>query len=219
MMKKITGTLLGMGAALLATTGWALDAGEVLVRLGPAGVFPNDRSTDFNNLGPALNIYGAKASVGNAWSAGLTLAYMATENIGIELVAAYPFKHTIKGDGAISGLGNIGDTKQLPPTLLVQYYFFSKSPIRPYIGAGLNYTIFFDTNAKRPLNNLDLTNSWGYAGEVGVDVDLNKDWFINVSSWYMDIKTRAKAEVAGVTAKSNVNIDPVVLMFAIGTHF
>ena len=144
---------------------------------------------------------------------------MATDNIGVELVGAYPFTHTIRGDGAISGLGKIGDTKQLPPTLLAQYYFFPKSPIRPYIGAGLNYTIFFDTNAKRPLDNLDLTNSWGYAGEVGVDVDLNKDWFVNVSSWYMDIKTRAKAQIGDVTTKSHVNIDPWVLMFAIGTHF
>ncbi len=214
-MKKITATLLGMGATLLATTGWALDAGEVLVRVGPAGVFPNDRATDLNNLG----LPDAKPSVGNAWSAGLTLAYMATENIGIELVAAYPFKHKITGDGAISGLGKIGDTKQLPPTLLVQYYFLPKEHIRPYIGAGLNYTIFFDTNGNAPVNSLDLSNSWGYAGELGVDVDLNKDWFINVSSWYMDIKTQAKAKVGDVTSKSNVNIDPVVVMFAIGTHF
>jgi len=214
-MKKIIGTLLGIGATLLATAGWAIEAGDVLVRVGPIGVFPNDRSTSLNNLG----ITDAKASVGNAWSGGLTLAYMATDNIGVELVGAYPFTHTIRGDGSISGLGKIGDTKQLPPTLLAQYYFFPKSPIRPYIGAGLNYTIFFDTNAKRPLDNLDLTNSWGYAGEVGVDVDLNKDWFVNVSSWYMDIKTRAKAQIGDVTTKSHVNIDPVVLMFAIGTHF
>ena len=214
-MKKIIGTLLGIGTTLLATAGWAIEAGDVLVRVGPIGVFPNDNSTHLNNLG----ITDAKASVGNAWSGGLTLAYMATDHIGVELVGAYPFTHTIRGDGAISGLGKIGDTKQLPPTLLAQYYFFPKSPIRPYIGAGLNYTIFFDTNAKTPLDSLDLTNSWGFAGEVGVDVDLNKDWFINVSSWYMDIKTRAKAQIGDVTTKSHVNIDPWVLMFAIGTHF
>ncbi len=214
-MKKIIGTLLGIGATLLATAGWGIEAGDVLVRVGPIGVFPNDNSTHLNNLG----ITDAKASVGNAWSVGLTLAYMATDNIGIELVGSYPFTHTIRGDGAISGLGKIGDTKQLPPTLLAQYYFFPKSPIRPYIGAGLNYTIFFDTNAKRPLDSLDLTNSWGFAGEAGVDVDLNKDWFVNVSGWYMDIDTRAKARIGDVTTKSHVNIDPWVLMFAIGTHF
>jgi len=56
---------------------------------------------------------------------------------------------------------------------------------------------------------------------LGADVDLNKDWFVNVSGWYMDIDTRAKAEIAGVPreSKSHVNIDPWVLMFAIGTHF
>jgi len=121
-MKKITGTLLGIGATLLVTAGWAIEAGDVLVRVGPIGVFPNDRSTSLNNLG----ISDAKASVGNAWSGGLTLAYMATDNIGVELVGAYPFTHTIRGDGSISSLDRIGDTKQLPPTLLAQYYFFPK---------------------------------------------------------------------------------------------
>ncbi|MFO1430996.1 MAG: OmpW family outer membrane protein [Candidatus Competibacteraceae bacterium] len=218
MLKKITATLLGMGAAMLATAGWALDGGDVLVRFGPAGVFPNDHATDLNNLGPAFGIYDAKPSVDRAWSAGLTLVYMATENIGIELLAAWPFKHKISGDGALGGV-TLGDTKQLPPTLLAQYYFLPKGPVRPYIGAGINYTIFFDTNGNAPIDNLDLTNSWGFAGEVGVDVDLNKNWFVNVSGWYMDIDTRAKAEVAGVTTKSHVDIDPWVFMFGVGTRF
>lgn len=219
MLKKITVALLGMGAALLTTAGWALDAGDVLVRLGPAGVFPNDRATDFNNVGPAFGLYDAKPSVGNAWSAGLTLTYMATENIGVELLAAWPFTHKITGDGAGIGGAKLGDTKQLPPTLLAQYYFLPKAPVRPYIGFGINHTIFFDTNSNSPVTNLDLSNSWGWAGQVGVDVDLNRDWFVNVSGWYIDIKTQAEAEVLGVKTKSNVNIDPFVLMFGIGTRF
>lgn len=68
---------------------------------------------------------------------------MIKENIAIELLAATPFSHDIKGTGALAGVGKVGETKQLPPTLSVQYHFSPKASVRPYVGAGINYTIFF----------------------------------------------------------------------------
>ncbi len=214
-LKKTTLAWLGLSTTLLTAPALAVDPGDVLIRLGAAGVYPNDRSTDLNNL----DIIHAKVGVSNAWSAGLTVSYMATENIGVGVVAAWPFKHDIRGERGISGLGKIGDTKQLPPTLLAEYHFFPKEIMKPYVGIGLNYTWFFDTNAEAPLDSLDLENSWGLAVEAGVDVFLKDDWFINIAGWYMDIDTDAKAKIGSTTTKSHVNIDPAVVMFAIGKRF
>lgn len=208
-------TTLLTGSALAADDGNRVKAGDVLVRVGAAGVYPND---DSDNLKGLPNGY--EVGVGNAWSAGLTVSYMATDNIGVGLLAAWPFKHDIRGEKDISSLGDIGSTKQLPPTLTLQYHFPLLETVKPYVGVGLNYTWFFDTDGKGPVTDLDLDNSWGWAVEAGVDVTLYNNWFFNVSGWYIDIDTKADATIANTTKTSvDVDIDPWVVMVGFGRRF
>ncbi len=90
---------------------------------------------------------------------------MFTDNISLEILAATPFSHTVSTN--LGGLGDIADVKHLPPTLMVQYYFGeANSEIRPYVGAGINYTFFFDekfngTGKDAQLRDLSLDDSWG----------------------------------------------------------
>lgn len=80
-------------------------------------------------------------NVSNNTQLGLTFTYMATDNIGVELLAATPFRHKV----GTAATGNIATVHHLPPTLMAQWYFGdSSSKLRPYIGAGINYTTFFD---------------------------------------------------------------------------
>ncbi len=113
--------------------------------------------------------------------------------MNVELLGAWPFKHDINGSGTIAGAGKVAETKQLPPTLVLNYMFNPQSNIRPYIGAGINYTTFFSTKTTGALAGTDmkLDDSWGAAADAGVDVDINKDWFFNASVWYMNITTTA----------------------------
>ena len=196
-----------LAGSLLAGVAQAYEAGNWIGRVGVWGVFPKSDNLSLAN--------GAVLDVDNGYSLGFNLTYMATPNIGIELLAALPFKHDINV-GALGG--KVGSTSQLPPTLFVQYHFAPSSTVRPYVGVGLNYTVFFSEKTTGALSgtNLNLGSSWGLAGQVGVDVDIAPNWFVNADLSYMDIDTKAK--VNGATL-GTVNIDPVVVGINIGMRF
>ncbi|MGB5439240.1 MAG: OmpW family outer membrane protein [Gammaproteobacteria bacterium] len=215
--RKLLASLLAT-AALLATAGvYARQAGDLMVRVGGAGVYPSGESESFPAGGT-----NDKVEADDAWSLGLTIGYMITDNIGIELLGAFPFEHDIQPEGTLSatlGSGSdIGSIKHLPPTLNLQYHFNTGSKLTPYVGAGVNYTYFFDEDTKGALKgaDLDLDDSWGLSGQLGVDYDLENDWLLNASVWYVDIDTKAK--VTGIPS-FDVEIDPWVFMVGVGKKF
>ena len=198
-----------VGACLAGTAAQAYETGDWVVRAGAWGVFPKS-----NNLSEVNGLPGIGLDVDDAYSLGFNITYMINPNIGVELLGAFPFKHDIKA----TGLGKVAETKQLPPTVTVQYHFLPNSNVRPYAGVGLNYTTFFSEKTKGALSgtDLDLDDSWGFAGQLGIDVDVAPNWFVNADVRYIDIDTKAKLNGAGL---GTVKIDPVVFGINIGTHF
>ncbi|WPD76118.1 outer membrane protein OmpW [Dickeya fangzhongdai] len=210
-MKKVS--LLMMAAALMPALAQAHQAGDVIVRAGTATVRPNAGSDNVLGLG--------SFNVDNNTQLGLTLGYMVTDNIGVELLAATPFQHKV----GVGGVGQIAEVKHLPPTLMAQYYFGqSTDKLRPYLGVGLNYTTFFDekfnqTGKDAGLSDLSLKNSWGVAAQAGLDYNLNKNWLLNMSVWWMDIDTTVKFKAAGQDQSIKTRLDPWVFMFGFGYKF
>lgn len=115
-------------------------------------------------------------------------------------------------------LTQVGKTKHLPPTLSLQYHFAPQATLRPYVGVGLNYTLFFEEKTQGALagTKLELDPSFGLAGQVGVDVALNDLWFVNADVRYIDIDSDAKLNGASL---NTVNIDPYVIGVSIGRRF
>jgi outer membrane protein len=203
--------LTGIAAAPAA----AQSAGDILVRGGWGHVQPNDDSGDLSS------VPGGKVDVKSDGSVALTLAYLVTDRIGVELVGALPFQHDVHGAGALAGAGKVAETKQLPPTVLLQYYFNPQGGVRPYVGAGINYTTFFDEQGAGALAayNVKLDDSWGLAAEAGVDIDLGGNWFANLAVWYMDIDTKATISGGALAGTVNVQIDPWVGFVGVGYRF
>ncbi len=129
--------------------------------------------------------------------------YFLTPNWAIELLAALPFTHDID----LVGGGRVAETKHLPPTLSAQYHFMPGGKVRPYVGAGINYTLFFeeDTTGALAGSSLKLEDSVGPAAQIGIDIDLSDRWFLNAEVRWMDIDTKAKLD--GVSL-GTVEIDP-----------
>ena len=214
-----------LAAALAAATpALAHEAGSFIVRAGAAQVAPNDSSSNVSIAG--VNQAGTKANVGSDTQLGLTFAYKLTDNIGIELLAATPFSHRVglSGFGAPVD-GKLASVKHLPPTLTLQYYPMAKeSRWQPYVGAGINYTTFFDekltsTQKANGFSSLSLSDSWGLAGQIGMDYMINDHLMFNMAAWYIDIDTTARARLGANRVKVDVDIDPWVFMVGLGYKF
>lgn len=204
MLKSAVAVALAGG--LLAGTAQAYQAGQWLGRVGVYGVFPE---SDNLSMGPGVNI-----DVDDGYSLGFNFTYMVNPNIGVELLGALPFKHDI----SLSGAGTVGETKQLPPTVSVQYHLMPEGTVHPYVGLGLNYTNFFSEKTKGALSgsSLKLDDSWGVAGQLGIDIDVAPNWFVNADLRYISIKSDAKLNGVGI---GTVDINPWVVGLTVGTRF
>lgn len=227
MNKSLLGASL-VALALAAPAAHAYQAGDMILRAGAITTAPNESSGDLKFDGNKVS--GTKATLDSDTQLGLTFAYMLTDHIGLELLAATPFKHTVGVKGLGGGLdGKLADIKQLPPTLSLQYYPMEpNSRFQPYAGVGINYTLFFDEDLssarkEQGFSNLKLQDSVGIAGQLGMDYLLTDNLLVNASVWYIDIDT--KASVNGPTAlgysktKVDVDVDPWVYMVGLGYKF
>jgi outer membrane protein len=218
--------LLGAAAATLAPPVQAQDttrlqAGDVLVRLRAIMVAPNESS---GSILPAFP--GEHVAVNNSVMPEVDLTWMATNHLGFELIAATT-KHTASGiTGTTGAIGPLATSWVLPPTLTAQYHPVTHGPVRPYVGAGVNYTIFYSERASNALQaavgptRVHMSDSVGWAVQAGVDVDISDRWFLNLDAKYIDMDTTARLTTAQAgTQTVRMHIDPLVVGIGIGTRF
>ncbi len=205
--------------ALPISESLALDKGDWLVRLRGIGVIPTDES---GGISPDLLTSGLDPQP--AVVPEIDITYMATDSIGIELILATS-PHDLDATGAIAGIGKAAETMLLPPTLLLQYHFNTKGKIRPYVGAGVNYTIPYLENADRSLEavlgptSVSADNSLGWAAQVGVDYHINDNWFVNLDIKYIDLSVDVELNSRGTVRTLDVDINPVIVGIGFGYRF
>lgn len=174
-------------------------------------VMPQERSTLYALPGGA-QIPGAHVAISNSVVPEVDFTYFFTRNIAVEVIAGVT-PHSVKGSGVINGIP-IGSAWLLPPTVTLQYHFTGLGAFKPYVGAGVNYTIFFNEKAKTAWgwSKFDLKDNFGLALQAGVDIMLNKNWGINLDVKKIFLQTDAKVYVGGLPAvKAKVNIDPWII--------
>ena len=228
-MRKSLLALSILATALATPLAQAYEAGDVILRAGAATVDPHESSSDIWVGALNTDVAGTKATLDSDTQLGLNFAYMLTSNIGIELLAATPFSHNVgvKGmPGPFAGLnGNLGELKHLPPTLSVLYYpLDAASAFQPYVGAGINYTWFFDTELSsaaedKGFSGLDMKDSWGLSAQVGMDYMLTDNIMLNAQVRYIDIDTTGTTSYGGAKVKVDVDVDPMVYMVGLGYKF
>ena len=219
-----------MAAALLASAAAsAYEAGDWIVRGGAVMVAPNDDSSNLDLAGEQLA--GTGVEVDDNTQLLLNVTWMANEHVGVELLAATPFEHSVDSKG-LPGLGlglsdvEVGSVKHLPPTLTVLWYpMESGAAFQPFIGAGINYTIFFqeDTSgaarAALGARNLELDDSWGLAARAGFDYMLSDCWSLHAGVYYLGIDTKANLDTALGKVGVDVDINPWVYTVGLGYRF
>lgn len=224
----------------LSTTAIANQAGDLLIRGGLTMAAPSSNQATVLLDGAATPL---SISVDDNTQLGLNLVYFFDSNWAVELLAATPFTHDVvlhDPEGVTSSIygidlngATLAEVSHLPPTLSALYYFDTGSAFKPYVGVGLNYTVFFDeeftsTPQAAGFSNLELDGSFGYSVQVGLDYELDQNWSINVSARYIDISTEAIFDLDnalevpdGLVGKgsASVAVDPMVYSIMLGYKF
>ena len=180
-----------------------IHAGDWLVRLRAISIEPAART---NETLSALNV-----GVNNAIVPELDFTYMIRDSIGVELILATS-RHQVS-----SRLGNLGGVGVLPPTLLLQYHFNHAGRIRPYVGAGINYTLFYNNGLNAGGQSISVDNhSFGPALQAGVDFQVTKRLYVNADIKKIWMKTGASM---GGQSLGTLHIDPLVIGLGVGMKF
>lgn len=158
---------------------------------------------------------GTVASVDAATTLIVSGEYMFSEVLGFEILGALPFSHDINlaADGT-----KVAETKHLPPTFSLKYHFPTAGVFDPYLGLGVNYTIFFDEETTGPLtgSSLELDPSFGVAAQAGFDYQLSDSLLLSLDVRWINIETDAKLDGAPL---ETVEIDPIVYGLSLGWKF
>lgn len=186
-------------AVLMTNTAVHAAEGDWLVRARAININPDASSS-------ALNL-----DVDTRNTPELDFSRFLTNNLALELILA-----TQKHDVTAGGIP-VGSVKHLPPTLLLQYHFMPEGAFRPYVGAGLNYTRFYDINLGGGTLTVD-KSSWGGALQAGFDVPINKTFFLNFDVKKIWIDTDVKVVASGATA-ANLKINPLIIGVGVGMKF
>lgn len=155
---------------------------------------------------------GLKTDVDNAITPEIDVSYFFTPNISAELIAATAQHEVSAGDF------DLGDAWILPPTLTLQYHFQPNSKFSPYVGAGLNYSLFYGEDDGTGFNNLDVDGGIGYALQAGFDYWVDDHWGLNFDAKYVNLDIDVDVDLGSTHLDAdNVDLDPFII--GVGTSY
>lgn len=180
-----------------------------LVRLRGIAVIPDESST--------VTVIRGQVDVETDIVPELDISYFLTPNIAAELILATT-THDAKDKGSTLGNVDLGQISLLPPILTLQYHFMPEGKFRPYAGAGINYTVFYDATAPGgTVTAIEYEDAFGYALQAGIDVSLNERWAVNFDIKKLFIETDVKINNGAINA--DLALDPWIAGMGLAYRF
>lgn len=189
---------------------WSDNAGHFMIRARALGVLPQEGV----NITGAVT--GSQIDIDNSVVPEFDFSYFLTNNIALELIAAVT-PHNASTKTSSVGALDLGSVWLLPPTLTAQYHFTDLGAFKPYVGAGVNYTVFFGEDEGASVTSAKYGNSFGPALQAGFDYKLDDHWAFNVDVKKIWINTDVKFNAGAIRA--DVDIDPVLIGVGFGYKF
>ena len=200
------------GAFDLNQPGVGKEAGTFMLRGRAIGVWPLNADSSVSTLGGEVTANAQAAPEAD-------LSYFITDNIAVELIAATT-RHEVAAKNTSLGQVDVGSVWVLPPTLTLQYHFLPKSAFSPYVGAGINGTIFYDTHPARPtVTHVSFDSNVGAAIQAGFDYNIGGHWFANFDMKQIFLSTTAHLTTALGSVTAKTDLDPLVVGAGIGYRF
>lgn len=189
------------------------------IRVRGVGVVPTE-SSEVGKIGGSVD-------VSATFIPEVDFTYFFTKNIAAELILGTS-KHKINTQNSdLSSIGgsnntsiDLGHVWLLPPTLTLQYHFHPSPIWKPYVGIGANYTIFYNEDAGPVVKDISYKNKFSLAAQLGVDINVSKNFFLNLDIKQLFLKTDADVDAtnlaAGLNIPAKVTLNPFLLGFGIG---
>jgi len=188
-------------------------AGEVddpwLIRLRVIDVIPDENAD--------IDVIGGDVKISDRIVPELDISYFFTENIAAELILATN-SHDVSVSGTTLGEVDLGNVSLLPPTLTLQYHFAPRASFRPYVGMGVNYTMFYDNDPGQAVS-VNYDNSFGVALQAGADIPINDTYFFNVDVKKLFLSTDVTVDAGVATVGADVDINPWIVGVGVGRRF
>ena len=185
------------------------------VRLRAVGVAPDESAS--------IGIIGGDVAISNALIPELDFTYFFTEHFAAELILGTA-KHDVKAINTLAGDVDLGSVWLLPPTLTAQYHFYTSDQkvFKPYIGAGINYTLFYNVKSG-DVAGVEYDNAIGYAAQLGFDLMLDDKFFINFDAKRLFLSTDVTVDASnlapGLSIPAEVDINPWLIGVGVGMKF
>ncbi|MFC5045510.1 OmpW family protein [Aquimarina hainanensis] len=189
-----------------------LDYSKWQIRVRGVVVNPDESAT--------IETIGGNVDISTSVIPEVDITYFFTKNIAAELILGTT-KHNVEAISTAPGDIDLGHVWLLPPTLTLQYHF-TELVVKPYVGAGVNYTIFYGVDEGDVANDVDYDNSFGFALQAGIDYDLTDKWFLNVDVKKIFLQTDVTVDATsalGATVGADVDINPWLFGLGVGYKF
>lgn len=209
-MKKMMKTLM-LGSLILSPILANADMGSknMMVRMRAINVMPQEKGTP--------SVVGGEVKLNNESVPELDISYFFNENFALELILATATHEAMAYKTSLNNL-DLGDVSILPPTLLAQYHQqFGK--FKPYLGAGINYTIFYgeDSGVAKKVTYED---AFGYAFQVGADYEIQDNVYLNFDVKKLFLSTDVNVETySNGSVSAKVDVDPYIVGLGVGLRF
>jgi len=193
-------------------------SGNFMVRVLGTVVDPD---TDVKSLTANGSAIAGDADVSTQVIPALTLTYFMSKNLALELFCCFS-KHNIDAKGPLAGLGEIADTWIFPPVVTLQYHFDSFGPLKPYVGAGVQWIHFFNESTGANglgARSVDIDDAFGFALQAGLDVSIGDGWYVNADVKKVWINTDATWQTAAGPVVADVDLDPWIISAGVGYRF
>lgn len=211
-------TLTACALCLASAQAVAADPSPWTLRTGPANVgFSTRADVRVNgNLVP-----GANAAASSSTTLGLELSYDIDDRLTARFLAGIPPRTTLTGKGSLAGAGQLGKVTYAPAVASLTYKLMTDGPVRPYVGAGINYTIVTQ-NRDGFISDLDTRSAWGSVLQAGLEIPLDPLWSVSVDARKIFLKTKATGvlpAMGGAAARADVRLNPLVVFVSVGRRF
>lgn len=211
-MKKI---LFSAILTVISVMAFAQQKGEWRARLRATYILPDASAT--------ISTIGGSADISKQVIPELDFTYFIVDRVSANLILGTS-RHEVTATNTDLGDVDLGKVWLLPPTLTFLYHQPLPGGVVPYIGAGVNYTIFYGVKEGPAIADISYKNKFGFAAQLGADFDIGKNWFVNVDAKKIWLETEntvttISSVAGGATVTADTKINPWLLSLGVGLKF